>query len=98
MSSKTFRERYGSNTRYCYHSARTHEYIVAKETRNFITYLNAVNPGMVPNVELRGWGAHTTCDVAAGVELLLPADAYDYDWDTGERKKRATVTRYIGGT
>jgi SET domain-containing protein len=74
MKHKEFKELYGNDRRYCYIKKRTWEYRVAKEKRNFITYMNDGAYGRetpIVNVVLRNWCSYTTRPIMNGEELLL---------------------------
>lgn len=73
-----FKSKYGNNTKYCYLKRRTWEYRVAKDNRNFITFMNCNRDN--PNVILKKWGAYAVCDINLGAELFLNYGKY-YPYD-----------------
>jgi len=68
MTHKVFKQKYGNDRKYTYFRQRTWEYRVAKEKRNFITYINHSEN---PNTRLAKWCCYTICDIQQGDELLL---------------------------
>jgi SET domain-containing protein len=83
MKHKEFKERYGKDTRYCYRRMRQWDYRVAKEKRNFITYMNdGVHNFKTPcdNVVLKKWCAYTKRPIKKGEELLLNYGK-NYPWN-----------------
>ena len=82
MGHKEFKNKYGNDIRYCYFQRRTWKYRVAKEKRNFITYMNDGNHGQSENkvnVILKRFKAYTLRDIKAGEELFLDYGKY-YPW------------------
>jgi SET domain-containing protein len=82
MSAKEFRAKYGGDFQYCYRMGRANRVIVAKENRNFITYINdGVYGQAVPkvNVVLKKKCLYALRDIEAGEELLLDYGFY-YVW------------------
>ena len=82
MKHDEFKRRYGNDRTYCYRKRRTWEYRVAKEKRNFITYINDGvhnSPVSKVNAELRNWCAFTIKDIKAGEEVLLDYGK-EYPW------------------
>lgn len=82
MSLKDFHLKYGKDNRYCYRMRRQNKIIVAKEQRNFITYINdgihnQTNPSV--NVILRNRKLYALKDIKEGEELLLDYGFY-YLW------------------
>ena len=76
MTKPEFRSRYGKDLTYTYyvrHNFPTSYVLVAKETRNFIGY---VNEGLEPNVELKQYALWAKRDIAAGEECLLRYNAF----------------------
>ena len=87
MNHKTFTERYGSDRRYVYMKQRTWEYRVAKEKRNWITYINDGKHGFAKsevNVCLKNWCCYTTRAIKPWEELFLDYGRY-YRWDLCEK-------------
>lgn len=79
MKHPEFKMKYGNDIRYCYLKRRTWEYRVAKEERNFITYMNCNRKN--PNVILKNWCAYALQDIAIGDELFLNyGKDYPYDF------------------
>lgn len=68
---KDFKQKYGKDTRYCYQLGRQNKIICAKETRNWITYLNECD---TPNCHLQKRGCASLSPIRAGEELLLHYD------------------------
>ena len=68
MTIQAFKEKYGKDVRYCYQLGRLNKIIVAKEERNWITYLNERNP---PNVYLKRRSCYTACEIKQSEELFL---------------------------
>lgn len=71
MTKPEFRERYGSDIRHTYWTSHNfkHSYVlVAKETRNFVTYINEAK---VANVYLKKQKLFAAADISAGSELFL---------------------------
>lgn len=64
-----FKRKYGKNYRYCYKMLRQQKIIVAKEKRNWITFINERRGN--PNVILKRKGCLTITDIKKGDELLL---------------------------
>ena len=82
MSAKEFRAKYGGDFQYCYRMGRANKVIVAKENRNFITYINdGVHDQAVPkvNVVLKKKCLYALRDIEVGEELLLDYGFY-YVW------------------
>jgi SET domain-containing protein len=69
MDSKSFREKYGKDTRYTYRLGRLHQYIVSKDNRNWINYINEKRSD--PNVCLKKRGCVALKDISIGTELTL---------------------------
>jgi SET domain-containing protein len=69
MTHKEFKEKYGKNRRYCYWVPfGWMKILVAKEKRNWITY---VNEHKEPNVHLKKYNCYACKDIEAGEELFL---------------------------
>ena len=72
MTKAAFKELYGTDKRYTYYP--THNWpnsstvIVAKDPRNFITY---INEGKEPNVDLHRFKLRALKEIVVGEELLL---------------------------
>lgn len=82
MKHAEFKAKYGRDTRYCYFKRRTWEYRVAKEKRNFITYINDGKHNMTEskvNVVLKNWCAYTLRPILKGEELFLDY-GMNYPW------------------
>lgn len=82
MSAKEFRAKYGGDFQYCYRMGRANKVIVAKENRNFITYVNdGVHGHDVPrvNVVLKKRCLYALRDIEVGEELLLDYGHF-YPW------------------
>jgi hypothetical protein len=82
MKHADFKKQYGNNIQYCYFKRRTWEYRVAKEQRNFITYINDGKHGFSEpkvNCYLKKWYAYTSRPIKAGEELFLDYGRY-YKW------------------
>ena len=76
MTKPEFRERYGKDlscTYWTHHNFATSTVVVAKEQRNFISY---INESKEPNVELKKYSLWCKRDIGIGEELLLLYDAY----------------------
>lgn len=74
MSIRDFHLKYGKDYRYCYRLGRQNKIIVAKEERNFITYINdGIHNQTVPNVNVILTKKHLYAvrDIKEGEELLL---------------------------
>jgi hypothetical protein len=69
MDSKSFKEMYGKDTRYTYRMGRMNQYIVSKENRNWINYINENRTA--PNVCLKNKGCVAVQNIAIGDELFL---------------------------
>jgi hypothetical protein len=67
-SLREFKERYGKDVRHCYQLTRQNKILCAKETRNWITYLNE---SMTPNLVLKKKGAWSARAIKTGEELFL---------------------------
>ena len=86
MNHKEFTEKYGRDRRHTYMNSRYWKYRVAKEQRNWITYLNDGQHNQSVskvNVYLKRWCCYTLKPVAAGEEILLAYGRY-YRWDLEE--------------
>lgn len=70
-SLKDFKQKYNKDTSFCYHLGRQNKILVAKENRNWITY---INESKTPNVCLKQRGCWTLCPILAGQELFLQYD------------------------
>ncbi len=82
MRHTEFKPIYGNDITYCYFKRRTWEYIVAKDERNWITYVNdGVHNQSIKkvNVCLKDWCCFTTQPIKAGEEILLDYGRY-YKW------------------
>jgi SET domain-containing protein len=82
MSLKDFRLKYGKDNRYCYRMRRQNKIIVAKEERNFITYINDGKHNQTVqnvNVILAKRHLYAIRDIKEGEELLLDYGFY-YLW------------------
>lgn len=82
MSITDFISQYGKDTRYCYRMTRSHTIIVAKEERNFITYINDgihLQPVNGTNVYCKKKGLYSLRAISSGEELLLDYGK-DYLW------------------
>lgn len=82
MTAKEFHKRYGQDFQYCYRMGRANKVIVAKENRNFMTFINdGVHNQQVPrvNVVLKKKCLYALCDIAPGDELLLDYGVH-YPW------------------
>jgi len=76
MSKTEFRQRYGKDLTYTYyvrHNFSSSYVLVAKETRNFVSF---INEGLEPSVELKRYALWAKRDMAAGEECLLRYNAY----------------------
>jgi SET domain-containing protein len=74
MNHTEFKKKYGNDLRYTCRKTRQHLYRVAKDYRNFITYINdGVHNNKNPyvNVYIKNWCCYASCDIDAGQELLL---------------------------
>jgi hypothetical protein len=72
-----FKKIYGNDTRYTYwslHNFKNTKVIVAKNPRNFITY---INESLKPNVYLKNKKLYTSREINQGEELFL---RYDKDY------------------
>lgn len=79
MSKPEFIRRYKKDTRYTYYTRQnfpTTVVVVAKDPRNFITYIN--EDKHQPNVELKKYKLWCKKDLAIGEELLLKYDTRQY--------------------
>jgi SET domain-containing protein len=79
MNHAEFKSKYGTDMRHCYLKRRTWEYRVAKENRNFITYINdGIHNIQQPyvNVFLKNWFLYALKPIKAGEELLLDYGNY----------------------
>lgn len=79
MGKPEFIERYGKDTRHVYytrHNFPTTIVVVAKDPRNFITYINEDKEQ--PNVELKKYKLWCKTDIDIGKELLLKYDSKQY--------------------
>jgi hypothetical protein len=75
MGKPEFRQKYGKNIQHVYWTRanfKNTKVIVAKEQRNFITYINEG----IPNVFLKMKALWCLTDISAGQELLLKYDAH----------------------
>jgi SET domain-containing protein len=83
MNHQEFKKLYGNDRQYCARKRRTWEYRVAKENRNFITYINdgkhffRINR---VNCYIKNWFLYTLRSVQAGEELMLDY-GNDYPWN-----------------
>lgn len=68
MTLREFKEKYGSDTRYCYSMRRLNKIIDGKSEDNPSRYCNESDS---PNVCLKRRGLYTCSSVKAGEELLL---------------------------
>jgi SET domain-containing protein len=69
MDYKSFTEKYGKDTQYTYRLGRLNKFIVSKENRNWINY---INENMAePNVYLKKKGCFALKDINANTELTL---------------------------
>jgi hypothetical protein len=68
---REFKEKYGKDTRYCYQLGRQNKILCAKETRNWITYLNE---SKTPNCCLKKRGCMSILPILTGHELFLHYD------------------------
>lgn len=85
MKHDEFKAKYGTDYRYVCRQRRTWLYRVAKEERNFITFMNDGKHGQTENkvnVRIKNWRAYTTRDIKAGEELFLDY-GYAYPWHLG---------------
>lgn len=74
MSLREFKERYGTDIQYCMVLRRQNKVIVAKECRNFVTWVNDGTYGQehpVENVKLECRQLVAIRPIASGEELLL---------------------------
>lgn len=74
MSLTDFLKKYGRDYRYCMRLRRINKVLVAKERRNWITYINDGVKGFdTPqvNVVCKRRGCYTARDIRQGEELLL---------------------------
>ena len=84
MTRLEFAQKYGTDYRYSYRQMRANRIIVAKEQRNFITYVNdGVYGAAVPhvNVCLRNKKLCVIRPIEAGEELLMDYGSI-YNWKT----------------
>ena len=82
MKHAEFKRLYGNDIRYCYRKRRTWEYRVAKDPRNFITYINDGTKGFPisqVNCYLKNWHLYTSQFIQAGQELFLKYERA-YNW------------------
>ena len=71
MLKSEFREKYGNDIRHTYWTSHNFKHsfvLVAKETRNFVTY---INERAVPNVVLKNKKIYALCDIEPDDELFL---------------------------
>lgn len=79
MHISDFKQQYGKDYRYCYKLLRQQKIIVAKENRNWITFLNEYRTN--PNVYLKRGQCWTHYDIKKGEELFLNyGSLYPRDW------------------
>lgn len=74
MTSKEFHSTYGKDYTYTYRLRRINRLIVAKENRNFITFINDGVYGQATpsvNVQCKNRGCYSVLPISAGEELLL---------------------------
>jgi hypothetical protein len=71
MPLNEFKAKYGKDVRYCYQLGRCNKIIVAKDPRNWQTYLNESD---TPNCYFKQRGCWTSCAIPAGTELTLKYD------------------------
>ena len=69
MTSKEFKEKYDKDTRYTYRLGRLHQYIVSKDNRNWINFINENR--LEPNVCCKKRGCVALKDISVGTELML---------------------------
>ena len=87
-----FKLRYGKDYRYCYKMMRAHKIIVAKEKRNWITFINSGTP----NVILKKKCCFALRSLKAGDELLLDYGRLYPPYHTIlETKKYPTLGRVV---
>ena len=67
-SLKEFKEKYGTDTSYCYVARRANYILSAKENRNVMTY---INESLTPNVRLYRFFLRSYRDIQPGEELFL---------------------------
>ena len=67
-SLKEFKDKYGTDLRYCYWARRANYVICSKEERNFITF---INESETPNCILKSLTLKTLKDIEIGQELFL---------------------------
>jgi hypothetical protein len=82
MTAKEFRGKYGGDFQYCYRMGRANKVIVAKENRNFITYINDGLHGQLVqkvNVVLKKRCLYALHDIEVGDELFLDY-GFHYVW------------------
>ena len=86
---KEFKEKYGADITYCF-TAKRHNYILcAKETRNFITYINEQQE---PNVALIKRNLTTLRSISKGEELFLHyGPKYPRDYSLTSQSKETTM-------
>ena len=79
MTIREFKERYGTDTRFCYSMKRINRIIDGKNVDNPSRYCNE---SLTPNVCLKKRGLYTCAPVKAGDELiLLYPKTYPRDYD-----------------
>lgn len=71
LSLNEFKAKYGKDIRYCYNLGRCNKIIVAKEPRNWMTFLNESS---TPNCYFKRRACWTSCVIPAGTELTLKYD------------------------
>ena len=74
MNHTEFKLQYGNDLRFTCRKTRQHLYRVAKENRNFITYINdGVHNATTPNVNvyIKNWVLYAKRNITVGEELLL---------------------------
>jgi SET domain-containing protein len=69
ISFKEFKERYNKDTRYTYRLGRLNQYIVSKDDKNWINYINENR--LEPNVCCKKRGCVALKDISIGTELCL---------------------------
>ena len=80
MTKPEFQQLYGKDIRHTYYRRQNFvgiRVIVAKDPRNFITYINEGTA----NVILKKFALWCLTDISSGTELLLRYDPRDYPWD-----------------
>ena len=83
MGHTQFKSKYGNDRRYCCRQRRTWRYRVAKENRNWITYVNDGKHNQsvsVVNVYIKRFFIYAQTPVKAGDELLLDYGK-EYPWN-----------------